>query len=53
MCRHCEPERERHPNGELVLTKDERYEEDRFDSTFDFPVGSDEYHAIVGKNLDL
>ena len=38
--------------GNRPLTKDERYEMDMPDSTFDFAVGSDEYKAIVGRNLD-
>ena len=53
MCRHCEPERERYPNGELVLTKDERYEEDIMTSPTQVEIGSEAFYAVVGRNLDL
>jgi hypothetical protein len=53
MCIHCEPKRERYPDGTLVLTKDERYEEDaRITSPTEVEIGSEAFYAVVGRNLD-
>ena len=54
MCRHCEPKRERWPDGTLVQSKEERYDEDaRITSPTEVEIGSDEFYAVVGRNLDL
>ena len=54
MCRHCEPELERWPDGTLVQSKEERYDEDaRITSPTEVEIGSDEFYAVVGRNLDL
>ena len=54
MCRHCRPKRERYPNGELVLSKEERYEEDaRIESPTEVEIGSEAFYSVVGRNLDL
>lgn len=53
MCNCCECKRERYPNGELVLSKEERYDEDaRIESPTEVEIGSDAFYAVVGRNLD-
>jgi len=53
MCRDCRPKRERYPNGELVLSKEERYDEDaRIESPTEVEIGSEAFYAVVGRNLD-
>jgi hypothetical protein len=54
MCRHCEPKRERWPDGTLVQSKEERYDEDaRIESPTEVEIGSEAFYAVVGRNLDL
>ena len=54
MYRNNRPKRERYPNGELVLSKEERYDEDaRIESPTEVEIGSEAFYAVVGRNLDL
>jgi|TARA_R110002020_G_scaffold409962_1_gene619751 hypothetical protein len=55
MCRcNCDCKRERYPDGTLVQSKEERYDEDaRITSPTEVEIGSDEFYAVVGRNLDL
>ena len=54
MCKYCEPEVERWPDGTLVQSKEERYEEDaRMESPTEVEIGSEAFYAVVGRNLDL
>tara|TARA_E500000305_G_scaffold33895_1_gene25825 strand:- start:857 stop:1048 length:192 start_codon:yes stop_codon:yes gene_type:complete len=55
MCRcNCDCKRERYPDGTLVQSKEERYDEDaRMTSPTEVEIGSDEFYAVVGRNLDL
>jgi hypothetical protein len=54
MCNCCDCKRERYPNGELVQSKEERYDEDaRIESPTEVEIGSEAFYAVVGRNLDL
>ena len=54
MCKYCEPELERWPDGTLVQSKEERYDEDaRIESPTEVEIGSEAFYAVVGRNLDL
>ena len=54
MCKYCEPEVERWPDGPLVQSKEERYDEDaRIESPTEVEIGSEAFYAVVGRNLDL
>ena len=54
MCKYCEPEVERWPDGAVVQSKEERYDEDaRIESPTEVEIGSEAFYAVVGRNLDL
>ena len=54
MCKYCEPEVERWPDGTLVQSKEVRYDEAaRFESPTEVEIGSEAFYAVVGRNLDL